>query len=97
MGDQSVRKAELRRKGVASADMDMVQNMLTRARAGAHFVGAMAKNREIMAALDAMKDETKHGEGSREVRQNVYNALYTRFAASTDAKPTPRWTAWRTR
>ena len=79
MAASSARKGELRRRNIASGDLDMVKAILSRGRASAHFVGAVYKNSEILDALRQMERETKaRGEG-REDRQAAYNGIVARY------------------
>jgi len=78
MATSSVRKAELQRRNVASGNLDMVKAILSRGRAGAHFIGSVYKNREIVDTLADMRAETKVDDGKREERQALYNGILAR-------------------
>lgn len=79
MASSSVRKAELRRRKIASSDLDMVRNILSRGRSAAHFIGAIHKNSEILETLRVMEEETKVRDGNREDRQTIYNSIMARY------------------
>ena len=79
MSSSSVRKAELRRRLIASGDLDMVRNILSRGRSAAHFIGSIHKNSEILETLRVMDEETKARDGNREDRQAIYNSIMARY------------------
>ena len=78
MATSSVRKAELKRRNVASGSLDMVKAILSRGRAGSHFIGAVYKNREIVDSIAAMREEVRVNDGKREERQSLYNGILAR-------------------
>lgn len=79
MAASSARKGELRRRNIASGDLDMVKAILSRGRASAHFVGAIYKNSEILDALNQMETEVKIKDGNREDRQAIFNGIMARY------------------
>lgn len=79
MATSSARKGELRRRNIASGDLDMVKAILSRGRASAHFVGAIYKNSEILDALNQMETEVKVMDGNREDRQAIFNGIMARY------------------
>lgn len=79
MATSSARKGELRRRNIASGDLDMVKAILSRGRASAHFVGAIYKNSEILDALNQMETEVKIMDGNREDRQAIFNGIMARY------------------
>jgi hypothetical protein len=79
MSSSSIRKAELRRRMIASGDLDMVRNILSRGRSAAHFIGSIHKNSEILETLRVMDEEVKVRDGNREDRQAIYNGIVARY------------------
>jgi hypothetical protein len=86
MAASSARKGELRRKNIASGDLDMVKAILSRGRASAHFVGAVYKNSEILDAMRQMDREVKARGGGREDRQAIYNGIVARYVDGLQSK-----------
>lgn len=86
MAANSARKGELRRKNIASGDLDMVKAILSRGRASAHFVGAVYKNSEILDAMRQMDREVKAKGGGREDRQAIYNGIVARYVDGLQSK-----------
>lgn len=86
MAASSARKGELRRKNIASGDLDMVKAILSRGRASAHFVGAVYKNSEILDAMRQMDREVKVKDGGREDRQAIYNGIVARYVDGLQSK-----------
>lgn len=87
MANTSARKAELRRRNIASGDLDMVQIILSRGRATAHFIGSVYKNKEIVDAIGDMRKEVKVNDGKREERQAIYNGILARYVDGMTAAP----------
>ena len=86
MAANSARKGELRRKNIASGDLDMVKAILSRGRASAHFVGAVYKNSEILDAMRQMDTEVKARGSGREDRQAIYNGIVARYVDGLQSK-----------
>ena len=80
LAETSARKAEIKRKNTAGADMDMLRAFATQGRADAHFIAALKHNGEVTDAMYEMRREAHDsGEGKAE-RMRLFNEFMTRHA-----------------
>ena len=78
LSQESARKSELQRIGVAGYNEDMVQNFMAQAQADASMLSTMTSNREIYNAMRDMKNEVRTS-GKRGELSGLYNEMVERF------------------
>jgi len=86
LSSSSSRKAELRRLGVDSMPLDIMQNVINQARSDAHFLGALSTVHEKMDVLARMKREARtkpKGETTAD-KMAAYTEIMKREAASME-------------
>lgn len=80
LAETSARKAEIKRRNVAGADLDMLRAFATQGRADAHFIAALKHNGEVTDAIYEMRREA-HGAGDDKAdRMRLFNEFMTRHA-----------------
>jgi hypothetical protein len=88
LAETSARKAEISRRGVAGADMDMMKAFATQGRADAHFIAALKHNEEVTDAIFEMRKEA-HGAGDDKAdRMRLFNEFMQRHASHMEYKET---------
>lgn len=88
MANNSIRKAELRRRGINQGHVDMVATTLSHGRSSAQFIASVKHNDKILDALRAMRREVKASlDDTREAKQTVYNAILGHYMAGLQPQP----------
>jgi hypothetical protein len=87
MANNSIRKAELRRRGINQGHVDMVATTLSHGRSSAQFIASVKHNDKILDALRAMRREVKTYGKDREAKQTVYNAILGHYMAGLQPQP----------
>jgi hypothetical protein len=88
MANNSIRKAELRRRGINQGAVDMVATTLSHGRSSAQFIASVKHNDKILDALRAMRREVKTTlDDTREAKQTVYNSLLNHYMVSIQPQP----------
>lgn len=88
MANNSIRKAELRRRGINQGHVDMVATTLSHGRSSAQFIASVKHNDKILDALRAMRREVKTTlDDTREAKQTVYNAILGHYVAGLQPQP----------
>ncbi len=87
--DVSARKAQLKRRGVAGYNDDVIQNFVRHAQASSHLIASLEGSQEIHDALEAVNKESKaHAEtGTRDEASVIANEVRRRqklIFSSTD-------------
>jgi hypothetical protein len=87
MANNSIRKAELRRRGINQGHVDMVATTLSHGRSSAQFIASVKHNDKILDALRAMRREVRTYGKDREAKQTVYNAILGHYVAGLQPQP----------
>jgi len=87
MANNSIRKAELRRRGINQGHVDMVATTLSHGRSSAQFIASVKHNDKILDALRAMRREVRTYGKDREAKQTVYNAILGHYMAGLQPQP----------
>lgn len=87
MAANSARKGELRRRGIASGHVDMIQTTLSHGRSTSQFIASVSHNDKILEALRFMGQEVKTFGPDREAKQEVYNSIVEHYMAGLQPQP----------
>jgi hypothetical protein len=80
LAETSARKAELKRRNVAGADLDMMRAFATQGRADAHFIAALKHNGEVTDAMYEMRREAHDAGGNKAEKMRLFNEFMSRHA-----------------
>jgi hypothetical protein len=87
MAANSARKSELRRRNIATGNVDMVQTTLSHGRSTAQFIASVSHNDKILESLRLMGQEVRTFGPDREAKQEVYNAIVGHYMAGLQPQP----------
>ena len=87
MATNSARKAELRRRGIATGAVDMVATTLSHGRSTSQFIASVSHNEKILETLRLMGQEVRTFGPEREAKQEVYNSLVSHYMAGLEPQP----------
>lgn len=80
LAETSARKAEIKRRNVAGADLDMLRAFATQGRADAHFIAALKHNGEVTDAMYEMRREAHEPGGDKAQKMRLFNEFMSRHA-----------------
>lgn len=87
MASNSARKAELRRRGIATGSVDMLATTLSHGRSTSQFIASVAHNEKILETLRLMGQEVRTFGPEREAKQEVYNSLVSHYMVGLTPQP----------
>jgi hypothetical protein len=87
LAENSARKSELRRRGVAG-EVDMLNSFTLQGYADANFLSAVQYNGQIQETIQAMRKEARTG-GNRNRKSELMNELMKRYAQTLEFEPAP--------
>lgn len=84
LSQNSIRRAEMQRVGVAAGDLDMMSNVLSHGRSSAHFIGSIYHAEDTLKALQSVIKEVDYPGGKQERtgradRAAVVNEITSRY------------------
>lgn len=87
LAEDSARRSELRRKGVAG-DIDMIRSLETQGRSDANFLGGAKYNYAMLEKINAMRRELRKG-GQQLEKSEIFNEILARHVQGSDYSPSP--------
>ncbi len=87
MAANSARKSELRRRNIATGNVDMVKTTLSHGRSTAQFIASVSHNDKILESLRLMGQEVRTFGPDREAKQEVYNSIVGHYMAGLQPQP----------
>ena len=81
LAENSARKAEMRRKGVAG-EIDMLRSFATQGRADAQFLATAKYTPQMSEAINEMRRETKDSRGNKLEKSQIFNEIMARHNQS---------------
>jgi hypothetical protein len=88
LAETSARKAEIKRRNVAGADLDMLRAFATQGRADAHFIAALKHNGEVTDSMYEMRREAHEPGDDKAERMRLFNEFMARHALHMDYRET---------
>lgn len=88
LAETSARKAEIKRRNVAGADLDMMRAFATQGRADAHFVAALKHNGDVTDSIYEMRREAHEGGDDKAQRMRLFNEFMARHALNMEYRET---------
>jgi hypothetical protein len=80
LAETSARKAEIKRRNVAGADLDMLRAFATQGRADAHFIAALKHNGDVTDSMYEMRREAHDAAGDKAAKMRLFNEFMARHA-----------------
>lgn len=89
LAEDSARRSELRRKGVAG-DIDMIRSFETQGNADAEFLGGAKYSTPMLMELNNMRRELRGSGGATQLEKSeVFNEILARHIQGSDYNPSP--------
>ncbi len=87
LAEDSARRSELKRKGVAG-NIDMVRSFETQGRADANFLGGAKFNYPMLEEINRMRRELREGDNQM-AKSEIFNEILARHIQGNDYSPSP--------